>query len=81
MKRITGITIAIAAFIGCSYVGGASAQSCEAIADNAAITLSHAATYPGADVAASVGANGHYSRLGTPSAVNVMTLCYVVGGL
>ena len=32
MKRITGITLAVAAFIGCSYIGTASAsQVCERI--------------------------------------------------
>ncbi|WQY91254.1 hypothetical protein [Hafnia phage TS33] len=35
MKRITGIAIALTAFIGCSYVGTAGAASCQKIGETA----------------------------------------------
>lgn len=35
MKRITGIAIAVAAFIGCSYVGAVGAASCQQIGESA----------------------------------------------
>ncbi|MEG2376874.1 MAG: hypothetical protein RSC43_00800 [Clostridia bacterium] len=35
MKRITGIAIALTAFIGCSYVGTVGAASCQQIGESA----------------------------------------------
>ena len=46
MKRITGIAIVIAAFVGCSYVGAAQAESCSKIAESVALVNRAAGDVP-----------------------------------
>lgn len=56
MKRITGIAIAVAAFIGCSYVGIAGAASCQQIGESASAQFQSVSGLKGskADVAENV---------------------------
>lgn len=46
MKRITGIAIVIAAFVGCSYVDAAQAESCSKIAESVALVNRAAGDVP-----------------------------------
>lgn len=56
MKRITGLAIVVAAFVGCSYVGTVGAASCQQIGESASAQFQKVAGLKGSksDVAENV---------------------------